>query len=82
MVVEHGVMFFLEFSVIFTGTVVVIPDIMALAAPGERSESRRESSQQKNSGVGHEGVRGLRGLGVRDLSYKLAFIANSVQVSY
>ncbi|GAB2281063.1 MCM DNA helicase complex subunit mcm6, variant 2 [Dionaea muscipula] len=68
-------------TVIFTGSVVVIPDIMALTSPGERAESRREgSSQRKNTG-GHEGVRGLKALGVRDLSYRLAFIANSVQIS-
>lgn len=66
--------------VIFTGTVVVIPDIMALASPGERAECRREASQRKGSSVGNEGVSGLRALGVRDLSYRLAFIANSVQV--
>ncbi|XP_020536006.1 DNA replication licensing factor MCM6 isoform X2 [Jatropha curcas] len=68
-------------TVIFTGTVVVIPDISALASPGERAECRREAPQRKNSTVGQEGVRGLRALGVRDLSYRLAFIANSVQVS-
>ncbi|RZC67620.1 hypothetical protein C5167_011307 [Papaver somniferum] len=66
-------------TVIFTGTLVVIPDILALASPGERAECRREAPQR--SGSGHEGVRGLRALGVRDLSYRLAFIANSVQVS-
>ncbi|GMN67104.1 hypothetical protein TIFTF001_036163 [Ficus carica] len=67
-------------TVIFTGTVVVIPDIMALASPGERAECRHEGSQQKNSMAGQDGVRGLRALGVRDLSYRLAFIANSVQI--
>lgn len=61
---------------------VVIPDIMALAAPGERAECRRDASQRKNSSAGNEGVRGLRALGVRDLSYRLAFIANSVQVGH
>ncbi|KAJ0016522.1 hypothetical protein Pint_11724 [Pistacia integerrima] len=68
-------------TVIFTGTVVVIPDIMALASPGERAECRREANQRRNSAVGHDGVRGLRSLGVRDLSYRLAFIANSVQIA-
>ncbi|KAI4332106.1 hypothetical protein L6164_017042 [Bauhinia variegata] len=66
-------------TVIFTGTMVAIPDILALASPGERAECRRESSQHKGS-VGNEGVRGLRALGVRDLSYRLAFIANSIQI--
>lgn len=68
--------------VIFTGTVVVIPDIMALASPGERSECRRDASQRRGSTAGNEGVSGLKALGVRDLNYRLAFIANSVQVGY
>lgn len=66
--------------VIFTGTLLVIPDIMALASPGERAETRRQASQEKNS-RGQEDVKGLRALGVRDLFYGLAFIANSVHVS-
>jgi len=64
------------------GTVVVIPDILALACPGERAEYRREASQRKSSTSGNEGVRGLKALGVRDLSFHLDFIANSVQVGY
>ncbi|KAL5997624.1 MCM DNA helicase complex subunit mcm6 [Asimina triloba] len=68
-------------TVIFTGTVVVIPDILALTSPGERAECRREASQRQNASAGQEGVKGLRALGVRDLSYRLAFIANSVQVA-
>ncbi|KAG8366834.1 hypothetical protein BUALT_Bualt16G0009100 [Buddleja alternifolia] len=67
-------------TVVFTGTVVVLPDILALASPGERSECRREASQRNNVSTGQEGVKGLRGLGVRDLSYRLGFIANSVQI--
>lgn len=74
-------MFLLCCRVIFTGTVVVIPDILALASPGERAECRRDASQRKNGTGAQEGVKGLRALGVRDLSYRLAFIANSVQVS-
>ncbi|KAI4294968.1 hypothetical protein MLD38_040761 [Melastoma candidum] len=44
-------------SVIFTGTVVVIPDIMALASPGERAERRREASRNGLSMVGRELVK-------------------------
>lgn len=66
--------------VVFTGSVVVLPDILALASPGERAECRRESSSQARAG--QEGVKGLRALGVRDLSYRLGFIANSVQVGH
>ncbi|AQK93983.1 Minichromosome maintenance protein [Zea mays] len=67
-------------TVIFTGTVVAVPDVMALTSPGERAECRREAPQRKNGGV-QEGVKGLKSLGVRDLSYRLAFVANSVQVA-
>ncbi|GLJ17027.1 hypothetical protein SUGI_0294600 [Cryptomeria japonica] len=67
-------------KVIFTGTVVVIPDVSALASPGDRAESRREGPQNRSASGGYEGVRGLKALGVRDLSYRLAFIANSVQL--
>ncbi|KAF9610243.1 hypothetical protein IFM89_021567, partial [Coptis chinensis] len=68
-------------EVIFTGTLVVIPDIMALASPGERAECRRERSQRPKSSGGNEGVRGIRALGLRDLLYRLAFIANFVKIS-
>lgn len=71
--------FFCIIRVIFTGTVVAVPDVMALTSPGERAECRREAPQRKNGGV-QEGVKGLKSLGVRDLSYRLAFVANSVQV--
>ncbi|KAF9606966.1 hypothetical protein IFM89_030264 [Coptis chinensis] len=40
-----------------------------------------ERSQRPKSSGGNEGVRGFRALGVRDLSYRLAFIANSVKIS-
>lgn len=68
------------YRVIFTGTVVAVPDVMALTSPGERAECRREGPQRKNAAGGQEGVRGLKALGVRDLSYRIAFVANSVQV--
>ncbi|MCI24815.1 DNA replication licensing factor MCM6-like, partial [Trifolium medium] len=48
--------------VIFTGTIVVIPDILPLASPGKRSECRREASQRKGSTSGNEGVTGLKAL--------------------
>lgn len=57
----------------FTGTLIVVPDVSQLSSPGSRSETG--SRVAGSEGYENEGVRGLRALGVRDLSYKLAFLA-------
>lgn len=57
----------------FTGTEIVIPDVSQLGLPGVKAQSVKENpagSSDLNSGVS-----GLRSLGVRDLTYKLAFYA-------
>lgn len=57
----------------FTGTEIVIPDVSQMGLPGIKPQSMRENaggSSDLNSGVS-----GLRALGVRDLTYKLAFFA-------
>lgn len=76
---------------VFTGTLVVVPDVAALARSGERQESVRASGERGSGGQGGdaergrggsapEGMRGLRALGVRDLNYRMAFLASAVQV--
>ncbi|XP_067843318.1 DNA replication licensing factor MCM6-like isoform X2 [Heptranchias perlo] len=57
----------------FTGTLIVVPDVSQLTTPGVRAETGSRVSGA--DGYETEGVRGLRALGVRDLSYKLAFLA-------
>lgn len=60
----------------FTGTEIVIPDVSQLGLPGIKPQSMKE-----NSGGSAElasGVSGLKALGVRDLTYKIAFFACSV----
>lgn len=59
---------------IFTGTLIVVPDVSQLSVPGNRAEVVRDT---KNSARGSEqtGVTGLKSLGVRDLTYRLAFLA-------
>ncbi|XP_061746977.1 DNA replication licensing factor MCM6 isoform X1 [Nerophis ophidion] len=57
----------------FTGTLVVVPDVSQLSTPGLRAEtSTRVSGPQ---GFESDGLRGLKALGVRELSYRLAFLA-------
>lgn len=59
---------------IFTGTLIVVPDVSMLGLPGLKAQAQRDS---KNAPRGSEqtGVTGLKSLGVRDLTYRLAFLA-------
>ena len=65
---------------IFTGNLVVVPDIVQLLKPGEKPQasSINTAKMKRNDAKTMDGVTGLRKLGVKDLSYKLVFIANSV----
>lgn len=62
----------------FTGTLIVVPDVGSISVPGARAES---SARKTGEGPETEGVRGLKNLGVRDLNYRLAFLACSVTQS-
>lgn len=55
---------------IFTGALIVVPDVSQLGLPGVRPEASRDGGD-----VGGGGVTGLKSLGVRDLTYRLAFLA-------
>ncbi|XP_075685344.1 DNA replication licensing factor MCM6 isoform X1 [Rhinoderma darwinii] len=57
----------------FTGCLIVVPDVSQLSTPGVRAET--SSRVGGVEGYEAEGVRGLRALGVRDLSYRLVFLA-------
>jgi DNA replication licensing factor MCM6 len=64
----------------FVGTLIVIPDLAQLYKAGAVSTAVARS---QNSGAGGgrnagEGVTGMRQLGVRDLTYRVAFLAQSV----
>ncbi|KAK2822010.1 hypothetical protein Q5P01_022075 [Channa striata] len=61
----------------FTGTLIVVPDVSQLSTPGIRAET---SSRVAGGPQGFEsdGLRGLKALGVRELSYRLAFLACNV----
>lgn len=59
---------------IFTGTLIVVPDVSQLGLPGVRPEAVRDNSNRTGE-VGGGGVTGLKALGVRDLTYRLAFLS-------
>lgn len=69
---------------VFTGSFIVVPDVSQLGLPGgNRAEMQREATKGSaaTSGVGGNGVTGLKSLGVRDLQYKTAFLACMVHDS-
>lgn len=63
---------------IFTGTLIVIPDISQFRVPGVHG-TPQVMKDGNNLGRGNEGggsgVSGLKSLGVRDLTYRMSFLA-------
>jgi DNA replication licensing factor MCM6 len=62
---------------VFTGTLIVVPDVSQFRVPGSRVQAVRDT-QGGNNEAGGSGVGGLKALGVRDLTYRMAFLANMV----
>lgn len=58
----------------FTGTEIVIPDVSQLGLPGMKPQSMKDNRPSGGPDL-NSGVSGLKALGVRDLTYKLAFYA-------
>jgi len=63
---------------IFTGTLIVVPDVSQFRVPGTRVQAVRDTQAPRGGDVGGSGVSGLKALGVRDLTYRMAFLANMV----
>ncbi|KAL8745432.1 MAG: hypothetical protein Q9190_002434, partial [Brigantiaea leucoxantha] len=64
---------------VFTGTLIVVPDVSQLGLPGVRPEALRDNRNAPRGGdAGGSGVSGLKALGVRDLTYRMAFLSSMV----
>jgi DNA replication licensing factor MCM6 len=61
----------------FTGYMAVVPDASGLARAGETASA----SKGKGASNDNNGIRGLRSLGVKELTYKTCFIGSSVIAS-
>lgn len=60
---------------IFTGALIVVPDVSQLGLPGQHAQSARDDKSTGRAGdAGGNGISGLKALGVRDLTYRLAFL--------
>jgi DNA replication licensing factor MCM6 len=60
---------------VFTGTLIVVPDVSQLGLPGVKPSTIRDNRNMRGDDAGGNGVTGLKALGVRDLTYRLAFLA-------
>ena len=61
---------------VFTGTLIVVPDVSQFRMPGVKPQATRDvTNAPRGNDVGGSGVSGLKALGVRDLTYRMAFLA-------
>lgn len=62
-------------KVFITGCLIVVPEVPSLMNPSDLKRQERRSLNTRSDAAygGSEGVRGLKSLGNRDLTYKLAF---------
>ncbi|KAG6064482.1 hypothetical protein E4U32_000183 [Claviceps aff. humidiphila group G2b] len=61
---------------IFSGALIVVPDVSQLGLPGLRPTAVRDDrGNPRGNDAGGTGVTGLKALGVRDLTYRLAFLS-------
>lgn len=60
---------------VFTGTLIVVPDVSQLGLPGAKPSAIRDNRNTRGDDAGGNGISGLKALGVRDLTYRMAFLA-------
>ncbi len=63
------------------GYLCVIPNVASMIKPGEKTQISTKSTETKGmSGFEADGVTGIKGMGMRELHYKLIFIATNILV--
>jgi len=61
-------------KVLITGSLIVVPDVPSMMNPSElKAQVRRDIRTRTDANGSSDGVRGLKGMGQRDLTYKLSF---------
>jgi len=63
-----------------TGCLIVVPDVPSMMNPSELKRSgRKTGGVRSDPSFAADGVRGLKGMGNRDLTYKMAFFGTFVE---
>ena len=65
---------------IFTGALLVVPDSAPANMTGERVEKHAQGNGRGGGGGMGEGISGLKSQGVKELHYRMVFVAHSVIV--
>ncbi len=61
---------------IFTGSLIVVPEIATLLKPGEKAQMKTKVMPNNRSRQNTmDGITGLSSIGVKDLNFKLVFMA-------
>lgn len=63
----------------FIGTLIAVPDVSMLSTPGIRAQTN--SHTRGKDALDMAGLSGLKSLGVRELTYRDAFLVSSVSSS-
>jgi DNA replication licensing factor MCM6 len=68
-------------KVLITGSLIVVPDVPSMMNPAElKAQVRRDIRTRSDAAFGGgDGVRGLKGMGQRDLTYKLSFFGTFIE---
>jgi len=63
-----------------TGCLIVVPDVPSMMNPSElKRQDRKTIKTRSDSSFSSDGVRGLKGMGNRDLTYKMSFYGTYVE---
>lgn len=67
--------------VLVTGALIAVPDLPALLKPGElpRSVTRQMQQRRTESSSAAEALRGVKGLGVRELNFRICLLALNIE---
>lgn len=67
---------------VIIGTLIVVPDVVSMIKPGEKYELNKVRGGVRTQNMSNmEGVSGLSSLGIKELNYKMLFLANNVQIN-
>ncbi|CAK0820002.1 unnamed protein product [Prorocentrum cordatum] len=63
-----------------TGSLIVVPDVPSMMNPSELTQQTRRSLNTRSDSSFSDGVKGLSGMGNRDLTYKLSFFGGYIEM--